>query len=107
MLYYGQKFTAEKESSMKTNMGSVDRIIRIVLAAVVAVLYFTKQLTGTAAIILGILAIIFVLTSFVGVCPLYMPFGISTKKKQKPSARERDRRKTRELRIRMKMRRFP
>lgn len=71
---------------MKTNMGSVDRIIRLVLAAVVAVLYFTKQLTGTAAIILGILAIIFVLTSFVGVCPLYIPFGISTKKKQKPAA---------------------
>jgi len=71
---------------MKTNMGSVDRIIRIILAVVIAVLYFTKQITGTVAIILGILAIIFVLTSLVGVCPLYLPFKISTKKKQKPTA---------------------
>jgi small-conductance mechanosensitive channel len=71
---------------MKTNMGSVDRIIRVILAVVVAVLYFTKQITGTVAIILGILAIIFVLTSLVGVCPLYLPFKISTKKKQKPTA---------------------
>ena len=70
---------------MKTNMGSVDRIIRVILAVVVAVLYFTKQITGTVAIILGILAIIFVLTSLVGVCPLYLPFKISTKKKQKPT----------------------
>jgi hypothetical protein len=67
---------------MKKNMGSADRIIRIALAIVVAVLYFTKQLTGTAAIILGIIAIIFLLTSAVGFCPLYVPFKISTKKKQ-------------------------
>ena len=66
---------------MKRNMGIADRIIRVVLAAVVAVLYFTKQLSGTAAIILGILAVIFVITSIVGVCPLYLPFGISTKRK--------------------------
>jgi len=71
---------------MKTNMGSVDRILRIILAGVIAVLYFTKQITGTAAIILGVLAIIFVLTSLVGFCPLYVPFRISTKKKQKPAA---------------------
>lgn len=75
-----------KERVMKTNMGSVDRIIRVILAVVIAVLYFTKQITGTVAIILGILAIIFVLTSLVGVCPLYLPFKISTKKKQKPTA---------------------
>jgi hypothetical protein len=67
---------------MKKNMGSADRIIRILLAIVVAALYFTKQLTGTAAIILGIIAIIFLLTSAVGFCPLYVPFKISTKKKQ-------------------------
>ena len=71
---------------MKTNMGSVDRIIRIILAVVIAVLYFTKQITGTGAIILGVLAIIFVLTSLIGVCPLYMPFKISTKKKQNRAA---------------------
>jgi Na+(H+)/acetate symporter ActP len=67
---------------MKKNMGSADRIIRVLLAIVVAALYFTKQLTGTAAIILGIIAIIFLLTSAVGFCPLYVPFKISTKKKQ-------------------------
>jgi small-conductance mechanosensitive channel len=67
-------------------MGSVDRIIRVILAVLIAVLYFTKQITGTVAIILGILAIIFVLTSLVGLCPLYLPFKLSTKKKQKLTA---------------------
>jgi len=62
-------------------MGAADRIIRIVLAVVIAVLYFTDQITGTAAIILGILAIIFLLTSLVGFCPLYVPFKLSTRKK--------------------------
>jgi hypothetical protein len=66
---------------MKTNMGSADRIIRTLLAIVVAVLYFSKQITGTAAVILGIIAIIFLLTSAFGLCPLYLPFKISTKKK--------------------------
>ena len=64
---------------MKRNMGVVDRIVRVVLAAVVGVLYFTEQITGTAAIVLGVLAVVFVVTSIVGVCPLYLPFGISTR----------------------------
>ncbi|MAT99159.1 MAG: hypothetical protein CL608_18590 [Anaerolineaceae bacterium] len=63
---------------MKQNMGSTDRIIRVVLAVVVAVLYFTNLISGTAAIILGILAIVFLLTSVVGFCPLYAPFKFST-----------------------------
>ncbi len=67
---------------MKKNMGSADRIIRFLLAVVVAVLYFTRQISGTAAIILGVLAIIFLLTSAVGFCPLYVPLGISTRKKK-------------------------
>ena len=67
---------------MKRNMGVVDRIVRVVLAAVVGVLYFTEQITGTAAIVLGILAVVFVVTSIVGVCPLYLPFGISTRGKK-------------------------
>ena len=62
-------------------MGAADRIIRIVLAVVIAVLYFTDQITGVAAIILGILAVIFLLTSVVGFCPLYVPFKLSTRKK--------------------------
>jgi len=69
------------EEKMKKNMGMTDRIIRIILAVVVAVLYFTDQITGVAAIILGILAIIFLLTSLVGFCPLYVPFKLSTRKK--------------------------
>jgi hypothetical protein len=67
---------------MKKNMGMIDRIIRVVLAAVVAVLYFTGQITGVAAIILGIFAVIFVVTSAIGFCPLYVPFKFSTMKKE-------------------------
>jgi len=63
-------------------MGIIDRIIRTILAIVVIVLYFTRQITGVGAIILGILAIIFLLTSIFGVCPLYLPFRISTIKKK-------------------------
>ncbi|MTI41099.1 YgaP family membrane protein [Fulvivirga lutimaris] len=66
---------------MKANMGNADRIIRIVLAVVVSYLYYVGILSGTGAIILGALAIIFLATSFVSFCPLYRPFGISTKKK--------------------------
>ncbi|MCB8926657.1 MAG: DUF2892 domain-containing protein [Ardenticatenaceae bacterium] len=65
---------------MKQNMGSADRIIRVVLAVAVAVLYFTGLISGTVAIILGILAIVFLLTSVVGFCPLYLPLKLSTKK---------------------------
>jgi hypothetical protein len=63
---------------MKQNMGSTDRIIRVGLAVVVAVLYFANIISGTAAIILGILAIVFLFTSVVGFCPLYAPFKLST-----------------------------
>lgn len=66
---------------MVKNMGTTDKIIRLLLAIVFAILYFTKQIRGTLGIILIILAIIFLLTSLVGFCPLYVPFKISTKKK--------------------------
>ncbi len=65
---------------MKTNMGTIDRIIRTVLALPVGVLYFTGQISGTVAIVLGVLAVIFLLTSFISFCPLYLPFGISTRR---------------------------
>lgn len=68
---------------MKKNMGSADRIIRILVAIVIAGLYFANQISGTTAIILLILAGVFVLTSFFSFCPLYYPFGISTKEKEK------------------------
>lgn len=66
---------------MKKNMGLIDRVTRILLAVVIAILYFTHQISGTTAIILGVIAVIFVATSFISFCPLYLPFGISTTKK--------------------------
>ena len=71
---------------MKINMGPADRIIRLVLAAVIAVLYLTKQISGTLAVILGILAVVFIVTSLVGFCPLYCPLRLSTTKKKKTAA---------------------
>jgi K+-transporting ATPase A subunit len=65
---------------MKKSMGFVDRLIRVFIALVVAVLYFTGIISGTVAIVLGVLATIFILTSLVGTCPLYLPVGLSTKK---------------------------
>lgn len=67
---------------MKKNMGTTDKLARIAVAIVIAILYFTGTITGTTAMILGALALIFVLTSLVGICPLYLPFGISTNKKK-------------------------
>ncbi len=61
-------------------MGSTDRLLRIVAAIVIAALYFTGVLHGTLGIVLLVLAGVFVLTSFVGFCPLYLPFGIRTRK---------------------------
>ena len=66
---------------MTKNMGTIDRVIRILLAAIIAVLYFTDRISGTLAIILGIVAIAFLLSSLVGVCPGYLPFGCSTIRK--------------------------
>jgi hypothetical protein len=65
------------------NMGTVDRIVRVVLAVVLAVLYFTGQVTGIAAVIIAILTIVLLATSALGFCPVYAPFGFSTKKKVK------------------------
>lgn len=66
---------------MKKNMGSTDKIIRFVVAVLVAILYFTNTISGTVAIILGAFAIIMLVTSFMNFCPLYLPFGIHTNKK--------------------------
>ena len=63
---------------MKKNMGSADRIIRVIIAAIVGVLYFMGIISGTLGIILLVLAGIFVLTSLISFCPLYAPFGIGT-----------------------------
>lgn len=68
---------------MKKNMGTIDKTIRILIAVVIATLYFTNTISGTWAIVLGILAVVFVLTSFISFCPLYLPFGINTLKNKK------------------------
>jgi hypothetical protein len=65
---------------MKANMGTADKVLRILVAILIGVLYFIGQITGTVAIILMALAIIFIATSFMSFCPMYLPFGISTKK---------------------------
>ena len=80
---YGLKLQTLKGLTMKKNMGNADRIIRFMVAALIAILYFTNLINGTAAVILGIIAIIFIATSFMSFCPLYLPFGISTRKKSK------------------------
>ena len=69
---------------MKKNMGTADKTVRILIAVAIAVLFFTNVISGTLAILLGILAAIFVLTSFIGFCPLYLPFGINTCKRKAP-----------------------
>jgi hypothetical protein len=68
---------------MKKNMSSMDKGIRILLAVIIVILYFTNQINGMAAIILGVFVVIFLLTSAVSFCPLYAPFKLSTIKKSK------------------------
>ena len=67
---------------MTRNMGSTDRAIRIFIVIVIGWLYFTGKIGGTLAIVSGIVAIAFLVTSLIGWCPGYVPFGLST---QKPS----------------------
>lgn len=63
---------------MKKNMGKMDRIIRILIAVAVGVLYWQGMISGTLAIVLGALSVVFVLTSFVSFCPLYAIVGLNT-----------------------------
>jgi hypothetical protein len=63
---------------MTKNMGSADRIIRVIIAAIVGILYFTGTISGALGIILLVLSGVFVLTSVISFCPLYAPFGIKT-----------------------------
>jgi hypothetical protein len=65
---------------MTKNMGTADRLIRTLIAVAIVVLYFTGKISGTVAILLGIVAVAFLVTSLVGWCPSYLPFGLSTRK---------------------------
>jgi len=67
---------------MKKNMGTTDRVTRILVALVIIALYLTNQISGPWAIMGLILSGIFILTGFISFCPLYLPFGISTRKKE-------------------------
>lgn len=63
---------------MKKNLGSADRIVRLLIAAVIAVLYFSNIITGTLGVILLVVAIVLTLTTVISFCPLYAVLGIST-----------------------------
>jgi hypothetical protein len=67
---------------MKQNMGTIDRIIRTGAALVIAGLYFAGAISGVTAIVLGVVAVIFIGTSLMSSCPLYLPFNISTRGKE-------------------------
>jgi hypothetical protein len=67
---------------MKKNIGTIDKVIRIATAALIAVLYFTNVISGIPSVVLLVLSGILILTSFVSICPLYLPFGLSTLKKE-------------------------
>jgi len=67
---------------MKKNMGTVDKTIRIIIAVIIVCLYFTNVISGTLGIVLLVFAGVFVLTSLIGFCPLYLPFGINTGKRK-------------------------
>ena len=67
---------------MKKNMGSADKIIRVIIAIIFSALYFTQTVTGTLGMILLVVGGVFLLTSVISFCPLYVPFGINTCKKK-------------------------
>jgi hypothetical protein len=66
---------------MKKNMGILDRIIRTLIAVVIVILFYANVITGTLAIVLLVISGIFLIASLIGFCPLYLIFGINTKKK--------------------------
>jgi len=65
---------------MKKNMGTIDRFIRILIAVLIAFLFFTNQTTGTLGIVLIIFSVVFLLTGLIGFCPLYLPLDLKTNK---------------------------
>lgn len=67
---------------MKANMGTVDKAVRILAAVVIIALYFGNLISGTVAIVLLVFAGVFIATSLVSFCPLYLPFGLSTRPKE-------------------------
>jgi hypothetical protein len=66
---------------MKKNIGVIDKAIRILVAVTIAVLFLTNVITGILGIVLLVLAVILLITSLISLCPLYLPFGINTDRK--------------------------
>lgn len=66
---------------MTKNMGSLDRALRFIAVLAIAAAYLLGKLSGTTAIVLGVVAAAFLLTSLIGTCPVYLPFGLSTRSK--------------------------
>ena len=65
---------------MKRNMGFADRTIRLIVALIIGILFFTDVISGAAALVLSLLALVFIVTGIVGFCPLYLPFGFTSKR---------------------------
>lgn len=70
---------------MKKNMGTLDRVLRLTAVAVIGILYFTGTIEGLIAMILGVAATAFFVTSLIGWCPVYLPLGLSTCKAHQPT----------------------
>jgi hypothetical protein len=68
---------------MTANMGTADRAVRTVVALMIAALYFTGTIGGIVALVLGVIAVVFLVTSVVGWCPMYGPLGLSTRQRSK------------------------
>lgn len=66
---------------MKPNMGNADRVIRALVAVAIGALYFSGTVSGTVAVVLAVVAVVFLATSAVGTCPAYIPLDLSTRKK--------------------------
>jgi type IV secretory pathway VirB2 component (pilin) len=66
---------------MTKNMGNLDRALRLIVVVAIGIAYLMGQLSGTLVIVLGVVAAAFLLTSLVGTCPAYLPFGLSTRGK--------------------------
>jgi hypothetical protein len=72
---------------MVTNMSVLDRAVRAIIAVLIGLLYYFSYITGVWAIVLGIVAAVFLFTAIVGFCPLYRLFGISTNNTTRPLGR--------------------
>jgi hypothetical protein len=75
---YFNTFEIQIINKMKTNMGNADKIIRLIIAAIVGFLYYNETISGTLGIVLLVAAAVFVLTSLIGFCTLYSVLGIKT-----------------------------